>query len=714
MNENSIKTYCRACMRVIFEGAVNLNYSVLADAKTLFTYFTACTQLRAELGDELPQILCRSCAQHLQDAYNFIRKAKQTEKKLKKILAEQKAKNHGANGQQENIMHFEYDPLEEVATMECGSDLDTGSERKDEDDMKADDNNSELEVTELNLISERNDEDTEDGINDGDDKNVSITKDNSKGSVKHNCADNDFIVDLDSDYSMQSDEEEKDIVISKNNRVVHTGCSLCDYKYTTLSKLKEHIFQMHKSHILCLKCPKVYEFPNELQMHEYLVHATESPMQCNWCRQTFKREELPKHFQNRHWDAHKKYFPQNRSLGQSTSDTSEFPCESCEKSFPSILELADHTKECKFNCPICLKSFKKLCSYRAHLRRIHDRTIRSIKKEFKGGQEQQESTIREEMESESNQHSDKEDNSTKLYACPFCDKLFKHRTSFYNHKTQEHQDMTSTDDNSTSANVEIEESKLKYPDKSAKKFLCSFCPRDFSTELSVKSHEKKIHLGERPEQEPCPICKKKFDPIYLKKHMQSVHTSERKFICDVCGVSFKSYLLMYSHKLLHFERNFQCTICKKKFIRSSDLKVHMRMHTGEEPFACHICDKRFKIRVRLTYHLKQHEGHKWKCKECGKEFNQIKQLKNHSYKHTGMPYRCSLCHYACAERNNLRKHLHRVHNMTLTNEEYNDMFRENTGRNSHVKTLEELKFEEQSLELELQAEDQSNKHDESS
>lgn len=62
----------------------------------------------------------------------------------------------------------------------------------------------------------------------------------------------------------------------------------------------------------------------------------------------------------------------------------------------------------------------------------------------------------------------------------------------------------------------------------------------------------------------------------------------------------------------------------------------------------------------------------------------------------------------------LRKHLHRVHNMTLTNEEYNDMFRENTGRNSHVKTLEELKFEEQSLELELQAEDQSNKHDESS
>lgn len=133
--------------------------------------------------------------------------------------------------------------------------------------------------------------------------------------------------------------------------------------------------------------------------------------------------------------------------------------------------------------------------------------------------------------------------------------------------------------------------------------------------------------------------------------MQSVHTSERKFICDVCGVSFKSYLLMYSHKLLHFERNFQCTICKKKFIRSSDLKVHMRMHTGEEPFACHICDKRFKIRVRLTYHLKQHEGHKWKCKECGKEFNQIKQLKNHSYKHTGMPYRCSLCHYACAERN---------------------------------------------------------------
>ncbi|XP_036344542.1 zinc finger protein 491-like [Rhagoletis pomonella] len=124
----------------------------------------------------------------------------------------------------------------------------------------------------------------------------------------------------------------------------------------------------------------------------------------------------------------------------------------------------------------------------------------------------------------------------------------------------------------------------------------------------------------------------------------------------------------------------------------------MRSHTGEEPFECHLCDRRFKIKVQLNYHLQQHAGIKRKCAECGKEFNNVKQLKIHSYKHTGMPYRCSMCDYGCAKREVFRHHLSRMHNMTMTPDEYRAMFKANTGRNPCVKPLEELQAKEQKLE----------------
>lgn len=180
--------------------------------------------------------------------------------------------------------------------------------------------------------------------------------------------------------------------------------------------------------------------------------------------------------------------------------------------------------------------------------------------------------------------------------------------------------------------------------------MFSFSAREFNSETSVQLHENRIHLSKKPEPKECPICQKKFDPDYFKHHIQNVHTSERKFICDICDDGFKSYTLLRYHKRLHLERKFPCTICTKKFIRSIDLKVHMRTHTGEEPYECHLCDRRFKIKVRLNYHLQQHAGIKRKCKECGKEFNHVKQLKIHSFKHTGMPYRCSVCDYGCAQR----------------------------------------------------------------
>ena len=201
---------------------------------------------------------------------------------------------------------------------------------------------------------------------------------------------------------------------------------------------------------------------------------------------------------------------------------------------------------------------------------------------------------------------------------------------------------------------------------------CLLCGEEFDRASHLDRHRRKNHppAGQAPSQTPptTPRSKRSFDnpsttsdSIGTNLHLLAAvatpedtqDVTQQQFLQLETLEDISTEMLVNNDTSIRVEqkkkplsevdRPFVCQVCDRKFIRSTHLRRHTRIHTGEKPFACHICGRRYARGDYLRAHIQGHRRDRvHKCKHCNEVFHDLTRFANH----------CRLLHQDMEDENN--------------------------------------------------------------
>lgn len=91
-----------------------------------------------------------------------------------------------------------------------------------------------------------------------------------------------------------------------------------------------------------------------------------------------------------------------------------------------------------------------------------------------------------------------------------------------------------------------------------------------------------------------------------KEHAESIFSTVKSFLCEICQKSFQTIHSLNSHKKIHFEKTFLCSFCTKKvftFLLITLPPLYIKISTSSSTFSIiSVCIKRAARSTRKISH----------------------------------------------------------------------------------------------------------------
>uniref|UniRef100_A0A3Q3NGF0 Zinc finger and AT-hook domain containing n=1 Tax=Mastacembelus armatus TaxID=205130 RepID=A0A3Q3NGF0_9TELE len=228
---------------------------------------------------------------------------------------------------------------------------------------------------------------------------------------------------------------------------------------------------------------------------------------------------------------------------------------------------------------------------------------------------------------EKDEEEDEEDNGEellqsqlKIFACEFCNKIFKFRHSLIAHlriHTQEKPFQCPQCDYASAIKANLNVHLRKH---TGEKFNCQYCPFNCLSPGHLKVHTERVHLKVK---QHCSFCDKKYSDVKnLLKHMEKRHNMKDPAVYQ----SFQQLRLKTRQGLRQLL--YHCPTCNRRFKNQLERERHLLVHGPQRPFACFLCDHAATKMATLTDHVRKHLF-VYMCCVCDGKFVSSQKLKSH-------------------------------------------------------------------------------------